>query len=108
MEVVSPITPIHSNVYWIAQNGGNGTTNEEFLMWETYFVKRLAFVQPVSTINIQKLSYFGELVEDNWLSRQDFCGAVIKTTPVVRHREIICLNLWFEKTQRSKWSFSLE
>ena len=67
MEAVSPLIPTHANMYWFAESGGkDNKTTREFRIWETYLVKRLAFVQPLSSANIQKLSYVGELVDDKF------------------------------------------
>ena len=83
METVSLVIPTHSNVYWMAPNGFQGSSNHDYLMWETYSVKDRVFVHPVPTANITDLSFLEKLVEDRWLRRQDFWGSVITATAVV-------------------------
>lgn len=90
MEAVSLVSPADSNVYWILQHGGQDTTNEEFLMWETYSVKDIACPGPVPSSNIQDISFFGEIVEEKWRRRRDFRGSVITATAVVAIQNLIC------------------
>ena len=93
MERVSLVIPTHADVYWIVQDGGKVTGNEEFSIWETYCVKDLTFVQPVLTTRIQDLSYLGKLVDDKSRRRQDFRGSVITATAVVSAVTAFPLNL---------------
>ena len=93
MERVSHVIPIHANVYWISQSGDKDTSREEFRIWETYSVKGLAVVQPLSTGHIQNLSCLRNLVEDKWRRRQDFRGSVITATAVVPTFVIFTVNL---------------
>ena len=83
MEALSPLIPIHSSVYWVAQNDSHDTTSERFTMWETYSVKDNGFFHRVPPANIEDFSYFGKLIEDKWRRRQDFRGSVITATTVV-------------------------
>ena len=81
--MASHVVPIHSDVYWILETAVDTRMNDQFLTWETYYVKNLTFVQPVSSSNIDESSYFANLVKNKWFRRQDFRGSTIIATAVV-------------------------